>query len=751
MSSITLTQDQINILSKGLLFIPTSDKPLPGIEPDIDVFARRLRLAYLFRDSADSQHPFHTPSSFTPDHTDNRCLEKYINDMYTLLPTMADEPIPNRPSNLSPTEKRALSHLCKLRNKILINKADKGNTVVISDIDYYVTECTTHLSDTSTYKMVDQDPTRELASQVFAFCKPLRDADLLDQQTFSFIVPPAKIRTPVFYGLWKIHKQPITIRPIVSGCSGPLAGLATFLDFFLKKALTEVNAHLINTQHLIKELSKLPPLPCNTSLITIDVKSLYTSIPIDEGLDALMVYANLVPLPNTTTKRLLTLVLKNNFFVFNKAIYHQLTGVAMGSPISPTLAILFMHNLETNFLSKLTHKPLFWKRYIDDIFVLWDGDQSTINNFISLLNNTHPSISFTHTSSQISANFLDLTIYKSSSFTTSGVLSYKPFSKPTNHHLYVHSQSHHPVATKKSIIRGETIRLMRSCSDENVFQSFLIQLKLSFRDRGYTNPFINSAMQNLPDFQHRYDKTAKESNPDTTMFFFKTFFDHRRPQIKPLILANFEHLEQDPEAGKAFRGASVLICHKNIRSIKNILTRSALKGDTSVNTWDKNPATTRPYLVATVTSPCGERGCGTCGQLARVSMFTATATGERTSVTTRMNCRSRNVIYCIKCNICSKQYIGQTSLPLHIRMNKHRDRFLHTKEDPKRYLLYKHLDNHGGFSNTSITPIIAVEHASQLKSVEERCILQFKTYIPFGLNSLFSLPLESSLRPSSQF
>ena len=100
------------------------------------------------------------------------------------------------------------------------------------------------------------------------------------------------------------------------------------------------------------------------------------------------------------------------------------------------------------------------------------------------------------------------------------VSSYKPFSKPTNHHLYVHSQSHHPVATKKSIIRGETIRLMRSCSNKNVFQSSLIQLKLSFRDRGYTNPFINSAMQNLPDFQHRYDKTAKESNPDTTMFFF---------------------------------------------------------------------------------------------------------------------------------------------------------------------------------------------------------------------------------------
>ena len=69
-------------------------------------------------------------------------------------------------------------------------------------------------------------------------------------------------------------------------------------------------------------------------IVTIDVKSLYTSISIDEGLEALMEYADLVPLPNTVTRRLLKLVLENydNVFKFNSTLYHQGAGVLMGSP-----------------------------------------------------------------------------------------------------------------------------------------------------------------------------------------------------------------------------------------------------------------------------------------------------------------------------------------------------------------------------------------------------------------------------------
>ena len=510
MSSITLTADQMNLLSKGLLFIPTSDKPLTNIKPDIDTFARRLRLAYLFRDTEDVQHPFHTPSPFTPDPTDNLCLETYIDDLYNLLPTMVDEPIHNRPSNLSPSERRALSQLQKCRDTIIINKADKGNTIVISDITHYIAECSSHLSDTSTYKVVDSDPTEHLSSQVYILGKSLFEAGFLDQQSFTFIIPPTKTRTPIFYGLRKIHKQPVTIRPIVSGCSGPLAGLATFLDFYLNKALVNVPAHLKNTQHLISHLNSLSPLPSTATLVTIDVKSLYTSIPIEEGLEALMEHADLVPLPNSTTRRLLKLILENNVFKYNGTLYHQISGVAMGSPISPTLAILFMHKLETAFLTSLNHKPVLWKRYIDDIFVIWDGDIASLNNFLVSLNSTHPHISFTSTSDQHSIDFLDITVYKGVSFSTKGILSYKPYSKPTNHHLYVHANSHHPICTKRAIIKAEAICLMRSCSDENIFQSSLIQLKLNFRDRGYKNSFIFSAIQNLPSFEKRYLSTQKE-------------------------------------------------------------------------------------------------------------------------------------------------------------------------------------------------------------------------------------------------
>ena len=175
-----------------------------------------------------------------------------------------------------------------------------------------------------------------------------------------------------------------------------------------------------------------------------------------------------------------------------------------------------MHKLETAFLTSLNHKPVLWKRYIDAIFVIWDGDTASLNFLVSL-NSTHPNISFTSTSDQHSVDFLDITVYKGASFSTTGILSYKPYSKATNHHLYVHANSHHPVCTKQAIIKAEAIRLMRSCSDENIFQSSLIQLKLNFRDRGYNNSFIFSAIQNLPSFENRYLTTQKE--PKSKSFF----------------------------------------------------------------------------------------------------------------------------------------------------------------------------------------------------------------------------------------
>lgn len=65
-------------------------------------------------------------------------------------------------------------------------------------------------------------------------------------------------------------------------------------------------------------------------------------------------------------KQLLELCTKNVHFSFEDKIYKQKDGVAMGSPLGPVLANIFMVQLERNVIPKLTHCMLPWKRFVDD-------------------------------------------------------------------------------------------------------------------------------------------------------------------------------------------------------------------------------------------------------------------------------------------------------------------------------------------------------------------------------------------------
>ena len=65
----------------------------------------------------------------------------------------------------------------------------------------------------------------------------------------------------------------------------------------------------------------------------------------------------------------------------------------MGSPLSRVLANIFMEHFEQNALANIALVPKLWKRYVDDIFVLWSHGKE-LNIFLSYLNNIHPSITF---------------------------------------------------------------------------------------------------------------------------------------------------------------------------------------------------------------------------------------------------------------------------------------------------------------------------------------------------------------------
>ena len=191
--------------------------------------------------------------------------------------------------------------------------------------------------------------------------------------------PPGNSKTARLYFLIKTHKSPPTLRPLVSQVKANTENIAVFLDNYLQPIMKQLPSYLKNSSQLINELEELN-IPENTILLTVDVKSLYTCIPHEDGIEACyrawLKQERLDPQhpPAETLRHLLEIVLKLNTLLFNGKCYLQTHGTSMGVSFAPAYANIFMGGLDTQ-------KILYFKRYIDDIIMLYDrGGRLNQNN-----------------------------------------------------------------------------------------------------------------------------------------------------------------------------------------------------------------------------------------------------------------------------------------------------------------------------------------------------------------------------------
>ena len=125
----------------------------------------------------------------------------------------------------------------------------------------------------------------------------------------------------------------------------------------------------------------------------------------------------------------------------------------------------------TELLKKSAIKPICWKRYIDDIFSLWGTGREQRTHFIEQANNHHATIKFTGEISEEKVTFLDTIVYKGKQFNTTSILDIRTHFKPTETFQYTHFTSCHPLGVKKSFIKGEALRLLRTNSSKENFQN----------------------------------------------------------------------------------------------------------------------------------------------------------------------------------------------------------------------------------------------------------------------------------------
>jgi len=133
-------------------------------------------------------------------------------------------------------------------------------------------------------------------------------------------------------------------------------------------------------------------------MISFDVESLFTNIPLNETIELavdLMSEKLDLGISKPQLRKLFVFATKQSHFLFNNSLYDQVDGVAMGSPLAPALANLFLGHHESNWLKdQKAEKVLFYRRYVDDIFCLFESGNDYLG-FFEFINSQHPNIRFT--------------------------------------------------------------------------------------------------------------------------------------------------------------------------------------------------------------------------------------------------------------------------------------------------------------------------------------------------------------------
>jgi hypothetical protein len=142
-------------------------------------------------------------------------------------------------------------------------------------------------------------------------------------------------------------------------------------------------------------------------MVSFDVVSLYTDVPIVDSLELLSFHLEDDVL--ASFKHLLT----STYFCFDGQFYKQMDGVAMGSLLSLVIANFFMEDFEKKAVEQVTHKPVCWFRYVDDTIVIWPHGQEKLTEFLNHLIGLHNKVQFTMEKEEEGhLPFLDIDIYR---------------------------------------------------------------------------------------------------------------------------------------------------------------------------------------------------------------------------------------------------------------------------------------------------------------------------------------------------
>ena len=366
--------------------------------------------------------------------------------------------------NISTAEFNALLGLSK-RNDLVIQKSDKGNNVVILPKHIYIEKVSDILLDNTKFrklKVHKNNPLRNILNKEVEVRNAIKDLYAKNKITKGVFhkLWLTWSQPGILYGLSKVHK-PVElypkVRPILSAVGTPTHSLAKFLVPFFSK----INKNEYTVKDSFQFSKEIVELDSRLYMCSLDVESLFTNLPLDETINiccnnVFRSSALVNGLDKVDFRKLLNIATKDAFFTFNGEYYEQIDGVAMGSPLGPDMANSFLCEHEQDWLDKcpVEFKPVFYRRYVDDIFCLFK-DKASSERFRDYMNTQHDRIKFTiEHENDNSLSFLDCKITREDNDFSTSVFRKKSFSG-----VYSHFDSFLPSNYKKNLLLALIHRL----------------------------------------------------------------------------------------------------------------------------------------------------------------------------------------------------------------------------------------------------------------------------------------------------
>ena len=379
------------------------------------------------------------------------------------------------------------------------------------------------------------------------------------------------------------------MRPIVAAIGSPTYFLAKDLARILSPMAGRTSSYMINSAHFVETIKKTE-VGAGDILVSFDVISLFTKIPIDEAMEVLRqklqddtTLYDRTPISAEMLCNLTKLCLISTYFQLGGDFYEQREGTAMGSSLSPIIANICIEKLA---LDTSPLQPKLWLRYVDDTFVIWPHGEVALHAFLQHLNGVRESIQFTmETESNKRISFLDIQVQReNNNFITS------VFRKKTHTDRYLNYNSHHHPGVLAGVVKCLRLKAA-NIWDHECEQAEVSHLKQIFQANGYPSDCIE------PILNKRYGQHHVTSDQTGQV-------DDEREHVLclPYVRGVSERIDR---VCKSLTTVKIKVVFKPIRILRHILT----------NVKNNLPSEKKKGVVYTVPCiDCGKKYVGETGR-----------------------------------------------------------------------------------------------------------------------------------------